>query len=334
MAKQSALDLGSTGVKTDAQPPDPATVQKALTQLEQAIRDHAEWHENLLRAVVCASSFDLNDLTEGAHFQCRFGRWYYEQAVDEVRRQPSFAVIGREHEHQHRIAAKLLRDVVADAPIVREDFEELVAAGTRLRLELDSLRSEVQASLLARDSLTGAFSRAEMLPELRGWREQAMRGVQKCCIVFMDLDHFKEINDTYGHQVGDEVLAGAVRYLGQCLRPYDKVFRYGGDEFLISLPGADLELGQAVVKRVREGLARRPLVADAGGLVIHATASFGLALLDPDVSVEESIERADQALLLAKTAGRNRAIKWDAAVTTSTRLPRLKLEDFPGGQSG
>jgi carbamate kinase len=157
MAKQSALDLGSTGVKTDAQPPDPATVQKALTQLEQAIRDHAEWHENLLRAVVCASSFDLNDLTEGAHFQCRFGRWYYEQAVDEVRRQPSFAVIGREHEHQHRIAAKLLRDVVADAPIVREDFEELVAAGTRLRLELDSLRSEVQASLLAREVKADLF---------------------------------------------------------------------------------------------------------------------------------------------------------------------------------
>jgi diguanylate cyclase (GGDEF)-like protein len=317
-------------VDTDARALDPATLQQALTQLEQAIRDHAEWHENLLRAVVCGLSFDLNDLTERAHFQCRFGRWYYEHAVAEVRRQPSFAAIGLEHEHLHRVAAKLLRDVVADAPIVREDFEELVAAGTRLRLELDSLRREVQVGLLARDALTGAFGRAEMLPELRGWREQAMRGVQKCCIAFMDLDHFKEINDTYGHQVGDEVLAGAVRYLGQCLRPYDKVFRYGGDEFLISLPGADLELGQAVIKRVREGLARRPLVADSGGLVIHATASFGLALLDPDVSVEESIERADQALLLAKTAGRNRAINWDASVTTGTRLPRLKLEDFPG----
>ena len=60
------------------------------------------------------------------------------------------------------------------------------------------------------------------------------------------------------------------------------------------------------------------------------TASFGLALLDPDVSVEDSIERADQALLLAKTAGRNRAISWDESVTTSTRLPRWRIEDIEG----
>lgn len=194
-AKPPASDVGSTGVESAAQPPDPATLHEVLEKLEQAIRDHAEWHENLLRAVVCGSSFDLNDLTASAHFQCRFGRWYYEHAAAEVRRQPSYAAISREHEHQHRIAARLLRDVVADAPIVREDFEELVAAGKRLRLQLDALRQEVQGGLQARDALTGAFGRAEMLPEPRGWRELAMRGVQNCCIVFMDLDHFKEVND-------------------------------------------------------------------------------------------------------------------------------------------
>lgn len=307
---------------------DPTTLRVTLTQLEQAARDHAEWHENLLRAVVCGLPFDSNDLTESAHLRCRFGRWYAEQAAAELRKQPSFATIGAEHESLHRVAAKLLRDVVANAPIVRKDFEEMVAGGARLRLQLDSLRQEIQGGLRNRDALTGAFGRAEMLPELRGWHEQAMRGVQGCCIVFMDLDRFKTINDTYGHHVGDAVLAGAVRHLGQCLRPHDKVFRYGGDEFLISLPGADLAMGQTVIKRVRDGLAGGPLVTAPGGLAIHATASFGLALLDPDVSVEDSIERADQALLLAKTAGRNRAINWDASVTTGTRLRQLRLEDF------
>jgi PleD family two-component response regulator len=68
------------------------------------------------------------------------------------------------------------------------------------------------------------------------------------------------------------------------------------------------------------------LASGPDGTALRVTASFGLALLDPEVSVEDSIERADQALLLAKTAGRNRAISWDESVTTSTRLPRLRIE--------
>ena len=308
---------------------DPATLRNTLEQLEQATHDHAEWHENLLRTIVCGLPFDLKDLDKSAHLNCRLGRWYYERAPAELWGQPTFAAIGAEHECVHRIASQLLGELATDEPVARADFENLIAGSARLRHELDSLRQKIQDELWTRDALTGAHGRAEMLPELRAWHELAQRGVQKCCIVFMDLDQLKTINDTYGHQAGDEVLAGAVRYLTKHLRPYDKVFRYGGDEFLISLPGADLAIGRAVIKHVREGLASRSLVAGPGGIVLHATASFGLALLDPDVTVEESIERADQALLLAKTAGRNRAISWDSTVTTGTRLPRLQLDDVP-----
>ena len=92
-------------------------------------------------------------------------------------------------------------------------------------------------------------------------------------------------------------------------------------------PGTDLETGQTVITRVRDGLASSRLVAGPDSLALQVTASFGLAVLDPSVSVEESIQRADQALLLAKTAGRNRAIRWDSSVMTGTRLPRLQIED-------
>ena len=307
---------------------DPARLRVALDQLEQAAHDHAEWQENLLRSVVCGQPFNLDDVGDNAHHHCRFGRWYYEQAPAGLWGQPAFAAIGAEHEQVHRSAARLLRDLASDMAIVRENFEELVAGCSRLRLQLDTLRHEIQGALRNRDALTGAYGRVEMLPALREWRALAQRGVQQCCIVFMDVDHLKEINDTYGHQVGDEVLVGVVRYLARQLRPYDKVFRYGGDEFLIALPGADLAMGQAVIRRVREGLASGPLAAGASGVAIHATASFGLALLDPDVPVEDSIERADQALLLAKAAGRNRAINWDSSVTTGTRFRRLEAEDL------
>ena len=146
----------------------------------------------------------------------------------------------------------------------------------------------------------------------------------------MDLDHLKEINDRHGHGVGDQVLAAVVRHVTEHLRPYDKVFRYGGDEFLISLPGADLEIGKKVIGHIREQIAAAPHIASPAGYPIATTASFGLALLEPDISVEDSIDRADKALLVAKAAGRNRVCSWDPAVTTSTLLRRMMADDAAG----
>jgi len=309
---------------------DPATLRKSLEQLEEATYDHADWHGNLLRAIVCGLPGDPNDLAATAHLKCRFGRWYYERAPAEFRELPAFAAIGKEHEQLHRIATRLLRDAAADAPIVRADFEDLVSGSARLRLELDSLRREIEGALQARDALTGAYGRVEVLARLREWHALARQGIKQSCIVFMELDHLAAINDAYGHKVGDQAMIGAVRYLNEHLRPLDKVFRYGGNEFLIALPGADLATGRTVITRVREGLAEKLLIVGPSGTAIHVTASFGLALLDPDVGVMDSIERADQALLLAKAAGRNRAISWDPSVTTGNRLRQLKIDEAQG----
>jgi diguanylate cyclase (GGDEF)-like protein len=167
-----------------------------------------------------------------------------------------------------------------------------------------------------------------LLPDLRAWRELAARGVQKCSIVIVDLDRFAAINEAHGRSAGDAVLGAAATRFAQLLRPFDKIYRYGADEFLIALPGADLSMAQAVIKLVRETFAGKPLCSGPDGTDLTVTASFGLAALDPEVGAEESVERAEQALLLAKTAGGNRAISWDPSVTTGVRLPRLQIEDI------
>ena len=309
---------------------DPAILRAALQQLRQATQDHVSWHENLIRAIVCRLPCDPGDLADYAHRGCRFGRWYYAEASAELRGQAMFAAMEAEHERVHRIAAALLRDAAGDMPIDGAAYDEFLAASARLRMELDSLRHEVEDILRGRDVLTGACGRGQLLPDLREWHALAKRELQCYCIAFMDLDHLKKINDTYGHTVGDQVLAGAVRYVVEHLRPYDKVFRYGGDEFVISLPGIDLPNAMHLVERISAGFGQQSFVTSVDGRPIHATASFGLALLDPDVSIEESIDRADRALLAAKAAGRDRAIRWDPGITTGAALGAPGVVDTIG----
>ena len=304
-----------------------AALRITLQQLQQAAHDHLEWYENLIRTIVCRLPCDPVELAERAHENCRFGQWYYAEASADLRQQTMFGAMEAEHQRVHAIAGRLLREAMSGKPLVQAEFDELVAVSSRLRLELDSLRHEVQDILRSSDALTGACGRSQLLPELREWRELAKRDVQHCCIVFMDLDHLKEINDTHGHTIGDRILAGAVDYVTGHLRPYDKVFRYGGDEFLISLPGSDLMNAQHLIERVRAGFGQVPFVVSGDGLPIHATASFGLTVLEPAISVEESIDRADKALLMAKATGRDRVVCWDPSIVTGTTLKWSSEDD-------
>lgn len=307
---------------------NPLRLVEALEQLAQAVHAHTDWQERLIEAAVHGTPIDSAAISNDAHVGCRFSRWYFERAPAELWGNAAYAAMGVEHWRLHRLANRLLHKLASDAPIDVEEFDELIAGGERLRATFAVLSHDIGEALRNLDTATGVANRAGMLSDLRAWRDLAKRGVQKCSIVLMDLDHFQAINDTHGRQVGDELIAAVARRLVRLLRPFDKVFRYGADEFLIALPGADLAMTQSVIKQVREGFAGSPLMITVSGVELRATVSFGLASLDPEVGAEESVERAEQALLLAKTAGGNRAISWDPSVTTGVRLPRLQLDDI------
>lgn len=288
-------------------------MRKVLKALEQAVYNHEQWAEALYGTLICRLTPDRRDITSDAHRMCRFGQWYHRIGSIALERYPGVAEIGIEHERMHQYAASLLRSSVDGVPISIADYERFVNVLKRLRLEIQTVQHELKDALYNLDPLTGTPSRIGMLTKLREQHELVKRKVHACSIAMMDLDRFKTVNDKYGHAAGDAVLVGFARYIMAHLRPYDKVFRYGGEEFLICLPETDLQTGHTIIDRLREELASLPYEVDGKG-VFHVTVSFGLTLLDPDVPVEQSIDRADKALYVAKARGKNRTIIWDASM--------------------
>jgi diguanylate cyclase (GGDEF)-like protein len=130
----------------------------------------------------------------------------------------------------------------------------------------------------------------------------------------VDLDHFKAVNDTHGHAAGDNVLQEAARRIRSALRDYDFIGRYGGEEFLLLLPGCDAASARDVAERVRAGIAARP--AQIGDVLLPLSASLGVAWTTSGTTGPNVlIQAADEALYRAKTLGRNR-VEASASSTT------------------
>lgn len=288
-------------------------LQGMLNQLEQARFNHQQWYANLVRALACQLPPDRNDISPHAHEVCRFGHWYYSRIPEKLHDFSGFVALGKAHRIMHERAAKLMMEAKEGKPVSTFDFDNFANSLDRMRLEISALERELENVLYNHDSLTGAITKVGILPALREQKELVKRKLPSCCIVIVDLDHFKDVNDTYGHLAGDCVLTASVHYIIEHLRPYDKVFRYGGEEFLLLMQHTDLVACYDMMERLRVGLASIPIDCN-GKTPIHITASFGVALLDPDAPVETSIDRADKAMYAAKAAGRNCVRIWEGAI--------------------
>jgi two-component system cell cycle response regulator len=185
-------------------------------------------------------------------------------------------------------------------------FDELHArlrAGERILKLQEQLRIEA-----THDVLTGTLNRRAIVSLLEREAAQATRHPSKVGILLLDLDHFKKVNDSHGHTIGDDVLTETAKRLAAPLRRYDALGRYGGEEFLFVLPRCDLERTAEIAERVRLSVSQTPIDTSAGKIAI--TVSIGAAAMDHGpVSAHELIQRADHALYDAKALGRNRVAK-------------------------
>jgi diguanylate cyclase (GGDEF)-like protein len=164
---------------------------------------------------------------------------------------------------------------------------------------------DIADHLAHHDALTGTLNRRAVLIRLTAAIAEAIRHGRPLAVLFIDIDHFKSINDNYGHQAGDRCLQAIVEVIGQELRSDDWTGRYGGEEFVIALPGANRENAVAIGERVRARA--EALCVPSREQLIRMTISVGIAsLLDSHDTVDALIGRADAALYRAKSDGRNR----------------------------
>lgn len=182
-------------------------------------------------------------------------------------------------------------------------FEDL-AGRAALAIENARLYEEVQKLSLT-DPLTGLYNRRGMQSLSESELSRARRLHQQVAVVLVDIDHFKRVNDSFGHPVGDEVLQAVAGRLRSSLRNQDVLSRYGGEEFVILLPECCPVMGATIAERLRLLFDKQPVKTQAGS--VNITVSLGIAIGEPlSNNLDDMLERADQALYRAKQAGRNR----------------------------
>ena len=192
------------------------------------------------------------------------------------------------------------------------DMHELrvrVRAGERIvQLQSELLKAKKELEIQSRtDPLTGVLNRRAILSQIGSELSRAKRQNSQISISILDLDHFKSINDTFGHLAGDAVLRESMHRVKLAVREYDSVGRFGGEEFIVVLPGANTTDAFSVAERIRIRINEK--AADVDGTIISFTVSQGLATCNGDATMDEMIALADEALYRAKENGRDRVEK-------------------------
>jgi two-component system cell cycle response regulator len=191
-------------------------------------------------------------------------------------------------------------DDYVSKPFEENELKVRLRAGRRIVELQEELRKQA-----TRDPLAGSWNRRVILDILKRESARAAREGTTMGVIMVDLDHFKHLNDSHGHLAGDAVIREASRRMEVALRPYDSLGRYGGEEFLIVLPGCESSDLLTVAERLRHALADDPVPIPSG--MISMTASLGAAIGNgPSLDGGELIRIADEALYRAKRAGRNR----------------------------
>ena len=278
----------------------PDEIQSFASNIEQVKLDHVHrlnlFNEQLIFNRITEASF--HDPTV-----CSFGRWYASIPNTELK-DNVIAHIGIVHDKLHNQASLLLNKKDQNGSFTAHEYQRFVDLQEQFIRKLDALYSSVVSTKYGIDHLTRLPNRE--LSQLILEKDYAMfeRNNGDYCVSIVDIDHFKKVNDKYGHLAGDRVLQLTSKIFSVHLRKYDSVCRYGGEEFIFTLPDTDIVEAENIMNRLRIEIQNHSIGINEEEK-ISVTCSFGLSKFTLGESLEVTIDKADKALYLAKESGRN-----------------------------
>lgn len=270
---------------------------------------HLEWLNNLAKAVEFRNS---KFFPQTNHTLCTFGKWLHESGKTIIQNNSKFKSISKQHENLH-LMAKQIRNYIAKKEennhILLTYLEKCEMLSLSLGTELALIDNTLINSKASKDPLTGALNRQRLNQLYLNQLEISFATSEPFVLVMCDFDYFKNINDTYGHIVGDKILESFVDFMKKNLRNSDMIIRYGGEEFVFILPAISAEKARIILNKIRIGFGEFYLVHE--GKKISITLSMGMFEIDPDDesyfrNLENAISIVDKKLYEAKNSGRNR----------------------------
>lgn len=278
-------------------------IDELLEGLNRSVGGHYRWLVQAFR-LIAKRNANPNDISSlGAHSGCQFGIWLNKYLNTETEDKGFLLAINEKHIYVHDVCRQLIDSVLQDnlQESLFNDFEralqEFVAAITCYQTHLLQLR-------ISYDALTSLPLR-RILDE--SFAQQVMdRSNGDLYVMIMDIDHFKRINDGYGHMVGDEVLRAFAQKLQSATRHYEPVYRYGGEEFIVILKAINEAEAMSAGLRITRAIESHEI--RVGHYVIPVTVTSGLTRAIPGELLRLVLERADGAMYVGKQSGRNRCM--------------------------
>lgn len=267
-----------------------------------------EWTSRILRCAVLRSTPGKDVLDPMAHTLCRFGVWFmanrgHFEALDA----PAARRVEAAHQTMHDAIRSLCTQIMAGATGYPIDLDRFEQSQSELIGLLAHFKTLILSSAARSDPLTGLPLRYGIENDFALYQKEARRNRTLLYVVMIDVDHFKLVNDTYGHPVGDKVLRHLVSILKGTLRSNEPLYRFGGEEFLWLLKCKSAEEAEQSARRVLTTIGTTPVpITDNKSLTL--TVTLGMAQVGASEDLSSAISRADLALYEGKESGRNRFV--------------------------